>query len=74
MNYAEMEGKELERHFGWEQRVRTFRQKSQENFIQINSDYLQPLSKYQAPANAIEQKSTKQKATSSSVQGTTGLA
>lgn len=54
--------------------MRTFRQKSQENFIQINSDYLQPLSKYQAPANAIEQKSTKQKATSSSVQGTTGLA
>lgn len=73
MNYAERQGKELERQFGWEQRVRTFRQKIQENFIQISSDYLPSVTKYEAPANAIEKKSTKQKATSSSVQGTTGF-
>lgn len=72
MNCAEMSGKELERQFGWEQTVRTFRQKTQENFIQISSDYLLSVTKYEAPANAIEQKSTKQKATSSSVPGTTG--
>lgn len=52
--------------------MRTFRQKTQENFIQISSDYLLSATKYEAPANAIEQKSTKQKATSSSVPGTTG--
>lgn len=72
MNCAETSGKELERRFGWEQTVRTFRQKTQENFIQISSDYLLSATKYEAPANAIEQKSTKQKATSSSVPGTTG--
>ena len=68
MNSAETSGKELERQFGWEQTVRAFRQKSQENFIQISSDYLQSVTKYEAPANAIEQKSTKQKAALSSVQ------
>lgn len=30
-------------------------------FIQISSDYLPSVTKYEAPANAIEQKSTKQK-------------
>lgn len=72
MNSAETSGKELERQFGWEQTVRAFRQKSQENFIQISSDYLQSVTKYEAPANAIEQKSTKQKAALSGVQGTAG--
>lgn len=33
MNYAEMQGKELERQFGWELTVRTFGQKTQENLF-----------------------------------------
>lgn len=53
--------------------VRTFRQKAQENLIQISSDYLPSVTKYEAPANAIEQKSTKQKVTLSRGQGTTGF-
>lgn len=73
MNYAEMQGKELERQFGWEQTVRTFRQKTQENFIQISSDYLLSVTKYEAPANAIEQKSTKQKSCFIQSPGITGL-
>lgn len=58
------QGKELERQFGWEQAVRTLRQKSQENLIQISSDSLPSVTKDEAPANAIEQKSTEQRSAS----------
>lgn len=42
-------------------------------FIQISSDYLLSVTKYEAPANAIEQKSTKQKSCFIQSPGITGL-
>lgn len=42
-------------------------------FIQISSDYLLSVTKYEAPANAIEQKSTKQKRCFIQSPGTSGF-